>query len=244
MKNGIRTTASLFAAAIVLLSGCGSEREAPADLATKELNADLAPIRAALSQNPTDAGLLLGMAQVYEKHNQVDSALVAYQNSADADPKNWLAHFKMGRLQYSSGRTLAALDAYRNAVRVRPDFSEAYNNIGFIFKKSGQLDSAEAAYRSAINYDSTFVEAYNNLGQIYKQRQRWDESIVMFQWAIELDPQFAGAYLNLATACRKSDRPEEERQVLEAYLTQFGKSGPQSAAISERLMVLNDLATP
>lgn len=68
--------------------------------------------------------------------------IAQFENMAQADPTNEMAHFSLGKAYADAGRHADAARSYLRCVQLVPDMSKAYQLAGEMFVKAGQVDDA------------------------------------------------------------------------------------------------------
>ncbi|MBA4039804.1 MAG: hypothetical protein C0468_05720, partial [Planctomyces sp.] len=68
--------------------------------------------------------------------------IAQFENMAQADPTNEMAHFSLGKAYADAGRHAEAARSYLRCVQLVPDMSKAYQLAGEMFVKAGQPDDA------------------------------------------------------------------------------------------------------
>ncbi|MEO1128533.1 MAG: Fe(2+)-trafficking protein [Planctomycetota bacterium] len=80
----------------------------------------------------------------------LDQRIAQFENMANADPDNEMAHFSLGGAYAQAGRHQDAADAYQRALQVQPDLSKAYQLAAEQLEKAG--DAAGAADLASRGY--------------------------------------------------------------------------------------------
>lgn len=68
--------------------------------------------------------------------------IAQFENMAQADPTNEMAHFSLGKAYGEAERWRDAAESYLRAVKLMPDMSKAYQMAGEMLVKAGQADRA------------------------------------------------------------------------------------------------------
>ncbi|CAN5729071.1 hypothetical protein BH11PLA1_BH11PLA1_05780 [soil metagenome] len=72
----------------------------------------------------------------------IDKRIAQFENMAQADPTNEMAHFSLGKALADAGRPADAARSYLRCVQLVPDMSKAYQLAGEMFVKAGNPDDA------------------------------------------------------------------------------------------------------
>ena len=142
---------------------------------------------------PSDSGnafLWLGnISSVYEKDNQLDSAIIYGQKTLKLNNKFTAEYITMGNVYSKKGNQPKALEYYQKGVALEPSdqfsraLSELYNGISKCFESMGRKDSsiyfAQKAYLNAerIDYPPGILEASKQLADLYEARGIPDSTI-------------------------------------------------------------------
>ncbi|MCA3005256.1 MAG: Fe(2+)-trafficking protein [Phycisphaerales bacterium] len=72
----------------------------------------------------------------------VKNRIAQFENMAQADPTNEMAHFSLGRAYADAGRWSDAADSFMRCIQLVPDMSKAYQLAGEAMIKAGQNQRA------------------------------------------------------------------------------------------------------
>lgn len=72
----------------------------------------------------------------------IDKRIAQFQNMAQADPENEMAHFSLGKALTDAGRHAEAAESYLRCTELAPQMSKAYQLAGEALVKVGQKDKA------------------------------------------------------------------------------------------------------
>lgn len=72
----------------------------------------------------------------------IDKRIAQFQNMAQADPENEMAHFSLGKALMEAGRHDEAAESYMRCTELAPQMSKAYQLAGEALAKAGQKDKA------------------------------------------------------------------------------------------------------
>ncbi len=75
----------------------------------------------AIELGPSDAHAQLRLAEVYEKRDQIDEAVAAYERALELNDRLWKVHFVLARLELRSGEYAKAARLYRDVIRRAPE---------------------------------------------------------------------------------------------------------------------------
>lgn len=138
----------------------------------------------------------------YHKHENIDSAISAFNRALTLDPKYAEAYAALGKaygLQYEEGQggrevMDKARSACDHAVASSPSLAEGHTCLGNVFRATGEYDKAVAQFREATTLDSTSDDAFRGLADAYEKLNKPSEAEATFRKAISLRPQYWGGY--------------------------------------------------
>jgi Flp pilus assembly protein TadD/mono/diheme cytochrome c family protein len=115
-------------------------------------------------------------------------------------PNDFTAHFNLGSVCLSEGRTEEALGHFRAAAEARPDDALARTNLGAALQALGQIDDAIREFREALRLRPGYANAHYNLGTLLLSQGRVEEAVTHFNEVLRLQPDDAGAHNHLGEA--------------------------------------------
>ena len=107
-----------------------------------------------------------------EKRNDLAEAAYAYKQAVAAKPDLVDAHYNLGFIYRSQGRSAEAEREFLEVLRYQPGYAEAHLNLGVVYTSMGQLDEAEREYTSAVALKPEYAEAHYNLGVFYELHRK------------------------------------------------------------------------
>jgi serine/threonine protein kinase/tetratricopeptide (TPR) repeat protein len=138
----------------------------------------------------------------YHKHENIDSAISAFNRALTLDPKYAEAYAGLGRaywLAYQEGqgnggwmeKARAACD---QAVANSPRLAEGYTCLGNVDRTTGEYEKAIAQFQNATALDPTSDETFRGLADVYQKLNKPGEAEATFRKAISLRPQYWAGY--------------------------------------------------
>ncbi len=148
----------------------------------------------------------VGLEQHREVSNNLDDAIVLFQQTIETDPSFALAYAKLGEafwLKYRGGDKDPQLleKARKNASRalaLSDQLPTAYVVLGNLDDAAGQHELAVQEFQRSLRLDERSPEAYQGLGRAYESLGRLKEAQAMLQKAIDLNPNAWEGYSRLA----------------------------------------------
>ncbi len=108
------------------------------------------------------------LGRLYEKEQQTDAAIEAYQHVLNIKPNHVDAHYNLGFLYQQHDQPQEAIEHFQQVTVLQPTDAEAYFNLGVLFTIQQQFDQAEEAYHKGLNLKPNSVEGQFNMGAFYE----------------------------------------------------------------------------
>lgn len=138
--------------------------------------------------------------------NDLDKALVDYNQAIALDPKNGGAYVNRAFILSRQGKRKEAMDDYNEAVRLNPHLWQAYFNRAAELKEQGKLREALADLDHVTKLNPKFAGTYENRANIYARQGQLDKAISDYNAALQLDSSLAEVYVaRAAVFVRKRD---------------------------------------
>jgi Flp pilus assembly protein TadD len=153
----------LTAAALLILTACGSAPPAPEQKQE-------APANAAAATVPTEAPVPPEAVQQFDQavvHMSAGDSAAAereFQALATTYPTYSGPLLNLGILQAKAGRLEDAKKSLSGAVERNVGNAQAFNQLGIVYRKLGRFKDADSAYQKAVQIDPNYAIAYLNLG--------------------------------------------------------------------------------
>jgi tetratricopeptide (TPR) repeat protein/S1-C subfamily serine protease len=126
----------------------------------------------------------------------LQSAVVAFQQAVKVDPNFSLSSRYLGNSLFKLKRYDEALMAFRQAISSGKGDFVLYQELGNVLREMKRYPEAVDAYNQAVKLQPNHPWGYNNRGNIYTSLKQYPQAIADFKQAIELDPQDPKAYNN------------------------------------------------
>jgi cyclophilin family peptidyl-prolyl cis-trans isomerase/tetratricopeptide (TPR) repeat protein len=206
----LNTDHSRNLAKLYLAWGSMSEGEQAQELFDKALaySAD------AVSLSPNTADVLNERAQIFLAIGDYQKAEEIYQESLALDDQYVQTHLLLGQLYVEQNRWTEAVQAFQRALELRPKSAETYGLLGYAYSQMDEMAKALDAYQTAAELRPGNYVDHKNLAILYNQLGRTEDAI-----------QEATEALALA--------PENQRESLQAFLTQLGAVQPMTLSPAE-----------
>ncbi|HEX3355078.1 MAG TPA: tetratricopeptide repeat protein [Terriglobales bacterium] len=138
----------------------------------------------------------------YHKHENIDSAISAFNRALTLDPKYAEAYAALGKaywIGYEEGQgggdwVEKARSACNQAVADAPKLAEAYSCLGSVYAGTGQYEKAVAQLQTATTLEPTSDDAFRGLAEAYGKLNKPGEAEATYRKAISLRPQYWAGY--------------------------------------------------
>jgi tetratricopeptide (TPR) repeat protein len=111
---------------------------------------------------------------------------------------NTVAHYVLGALYDSQGKTDAALSQFMQAIQDDPGNVKARCGAGYILYGQGRWDEALEQYQTALGFAPDLAKAHFGLAEVLMKEHRLDEATGEYQRALQSDPNIAEAHYQMA----------------------------------------------
>jgi eukaryotic-like serine/threonine-protein kinase len=138
----------------------------------------------------------------YHKHENVDSAISAFNRALTLDPKYAEAYAGLGKAYWlgyqeapaGSEWLQKARSACDQAVAIAPKLAEGWTCLGNVHRATGEYEQAVLHFQKATVLDPTSDDAFRGLAGVYQKLNRPAEAEATFRKAISLRPQYWAGY--------------------------------------------------
>ena len=124
---------------------------------------------------------MLSMSRLSERHGKPEDAIKMYHSVLERDPKNLIAHHRLGVLAVRNGELDEALAMFTHAEDLGPPTAELLNDIGYALYLADRMPAAEQKLRAALTLNPQLANARNNLGVVIGEQGRFDEALAEFR---------------------------------------------------------------
>jgi eukaryotic-like serine/threonine-protein kinase len=144
-----------------------------------------------------------GYLRDYDRPENVDHAVAAFQKALALDPKYALADTGLGQAywwkyaetNYTDATWVEpARQACERALQLDPKLAPAHICLGKVDNGTGKYEQAVSEFQEVLRAEATSDEAYRGLADAYQRLGRLPEAEQTFRRAIELRPQYWAGY--------------------------------------------------
>jgi serine/threonine protein kinase/tetratricopeptide (TPR) repeat protein len=157
-----------------------------------------------------------GYLQEYDRPENLERAIAAFQNSLKADPRFALAYAGLGQahlqkygVAHLSESVAQAQDACSRAVELDGRSPDGEICMGMLFNATGRYREAAQHLELAVKLDAGRDESYRELALAYEGLKRLDDAERSLKQAIALRPQYWAGYKRLGGFYSAHGREEE-----------------------------------
>jgi len=165
-------------------------------------------IQAVLQAAPTDARSYHFLGNLYASTNQLDSAVVCYEQALRLDPTPQ-THTNLADIYRTQGRLRDALPHYQKAIQSFPHNPNVLWGLGLALEAVGQRPQAEALYRRAVALRPDFPQAHFALGNALYASGSYQEARSAYRTFLDLwrgDPSYARFAQEQLTRCEERSK--------------------------------------
>lgn len=168
--------------------------------------------RSLASQPSVTTYNLLGV--YFAKHNQIQCALVTFEQALQMDPASWESHYNLGLALLSSGRNKEAVPQLQSALARDPGNAGISMALGSAFDRLNDPENAIKQYRLILKGDPHSVPAFTAIGNALIAARRYNAAINWLKGSSDERAQRL-----LADGYEKNNDPKEAIQTLQSILS-------------------------
>jgi predicted O-linked N-acetylglucosamine transferase (SPINDLY family)/GT2 family glycosyltransferase len=158
------------------------------------------------------------LGNCFYDQQQLDSAVVCYQNAIQLNPSFAQAHYNLGNVLKNQDLLAQAEQSYKNALSLDANNIWILDNLAHVLYEQSHFVEAESCYEKALKIQPDFVAAHIGLGAVAKALDQLQEAEDSFKKAIEIGAAFE-AYSNLADLLHAADRLAEAEACIQAGIS-------------------------
>ena len=148
---------------------------------------------------PYPEEIYTNIGSAYIETGRYDAARRNLNRAVELNPKAYIAHNLLAKLERKNGNYTAALDHYKKAIKTRPN-AYSYHGLGILYMDMKALNKAVEVFQRALTLRPNWANGYSSLGLARAKQGRLDLTIPILEKATNLDPRNEEALYNLATA--------------------------------------------
>lgn len=178
----------------------------------------------AISTNKNNAQLYIKAGLAFEKNNDLNAAIKAYNEASTLDPANqdalnalqkiWeeqikinprnaAAHANLGTILQKKGNFDGALSQYNAAEMIEPNNILVRLNLGTLYQAKGDLKTAIRAYDTILQVEPNNILAHYYRATAFKQNKDYENAIKELNTILQIDPKNAMAERELLAVAKE-----------------------------------------
>jgi tetratricopeptide (TPR) repeat protein len=138
-----------------------------------------------------------------------EAAAAAFQKAAEADPKDYAAHFHRALALGMLKRDGEAIAGYERVLELKPGLFQAEVNLGLLLLRQNRPREAAPHLEAAVEANPKSAAAHFGLGRARALQGQLDEAAPELRRAAEMDVSYRDGLLELASLYEKAKRPQE-----------------------------------
>lgn len=138
-----------------------------------------------------------------------EAAAEAFQKAAEADPKDYAAHFHRALALGMLKRDAEAIAGYEKVLELKPGLFQAQMNLGTLLLGQGRAREATPHLQAAVETNPKSAAAHFGLGRARALQGALDEAAAELRQAAEMDASFRDGLLELASLYEQAKRPKD-----------------------------------
>ncbi len=166
-----------------------------------------------------------GMKALEEK--RWEEAAQIFQKAAEADPKDYTAHFHRALALSMLKRDADAVAGYEKVLELKPGLYQAQLNLGTLLLRQGRAQEAVPHLEAAVEANPKSAAAHFGLGRARALQGKLDQAAPELRKAAEMDASLRDGLLELASLYEKAKRPTDAIAIYREF--------PELPAARERL---------
>jgi tetratricopeptide (TPR) repeat protein len=121
-----------------------------------------------------------------------------WTHALDVNDANWLAHSKLGELEFAAGRRAEASRHFLRMIELLPINPDQAMHFGGLHVEQGEWDQAEKFYRLGLRIAPEDPDVLLHLGIVCAQQGKTEEAIEFFRQCVAREPRKFPAHRQLA----------------------------------------------
>lgn len=166
-----------------------------------------------------------------EEHMSLQEAAAAWQSILDEEPKNALAHYKLGCFRHMKGAFNEAISFLEEALSLNPDLVDAYYHLSLSYAALNDLETATDHIELFLHYHPDSAVGHFQAALLSKRMGKNDSALSSLVEAINLKPDFGAAYSQLGQIYHDLKRYDDAAIAYQKAL----ESTPESADLLNNL---------
>jgi len=171
-----------------------------------------------LNSDPTNTMSLVGLGELYETTEQIDSALIMYNRALEIEPDNILIHRDLANLYIRMDLLAQALPHVRKEAELAPLDRRIVRRLGVLYSWLDSLRVADSLFTFLIESGERNPVNYSYSGRIALRNKDLERACKQFTMVTQLADSVYEGWLDLGYVYRKLEQPDKEIQTYQTGL--------------------------
>jgi len=214
-------------------ASCRRHRRMPLEQFTRNLETEIAPLRAAIASNPSDAIAHEKLIRALLAFRMTAEAEAAARKAVDAQPQNSILNRLTGAILSSKGDLGGAAAYLRRATNIDPNDHLARAALGNVLYLQRNFAEAARQLEEARRLEPNDRPVVYQLGECYTQLQRWPEALAAYQSMAGATPE--KVVLQRIAECKKQlgyELTPAERRAARRWWPFGRRRGPKTVKLA------------
>jgi tetratricopeptide (TPR) repeat protein len=170
------------------------------------------PVRTADSGDVTQKALAAHLA------GQLDVAVALFRQVLKSKPRDANAMVRLGMVLRDRGEAKEAMKLIRRAIGISPRRADYHAGLSDVLFSIGQMDESLRSARRALDLNPRCVLAHRLEARWYERHNQLEKAITSIESAMSIEPGDTQVELVWAQLQKRTGRPDEARERLEAIV--------------------------
>ena len=155
---------------------------------------------------PENENIWFELAFAYDKTEQIEKGIEAYNNLLDLNPFFDNAWYNLGILYNRFGDFKKGVEAYEYSIAIDPEHSESYFNMGNSYAHLDQFDLALECYITYASFGHNNIVTFQYIGECWEQMGNTQMAIQFYRLVLELNEKSPEAWYGIGTSYMAEDK--------------------------------------
>ncbi|MBT6234976.1 MAG: tetratricopeptide repeat protein [Bacteroidetes bacterium] len=155
-------------------------------------------LKKVIDENPYNYTAWYFTGLLYQKQDNNEEAINAYEFCIAIDVSNTMGHLGKGNCLLELDRCEEAIESYKLSLDKDESDAEVFCNVAECYENLKDDNAAKHYYFKSIKINPHISDAYFGLGTVYKRAQQWSEAQRYFLKAIDIDKYESLYHIELA----------------------------------------------
>ncbi len=186
-----------------------------------DLGLALRDLRRASVLDPTAAGPLEGLGDVYLARVQPGRAVDSYRSALAVDERSARVQYKLALALYESDRLDEAQRTLATTLQLDPRLAEAHYLRGLCYSRRHQWQDAHRSLQQALALTPSLIPAREEMSAVCRALGRQTEELSHLEALLALDPTRVEQYLGMGAAYARAGQTDRAISTLSQAATRF-----------------------